>query len=243
MKLFVDIGNRRVKWATDAAPEPLRAFAYRGEAFEPLWEKAWGGLALSGVWICSVATNEVKQNLNAWVKQRFKFEPVWVASQVRTLDVINGYDFPAQLGPDRWMALLGARGRTKKACCVIDAGTAVTADALSQDGKFLGGVIFPGLALLHESLAKNTAGLNSPLGVAPHAQAKNTADALAAGACFGSAGAVERFVGEHKKVLGGEMEIFLTGGDAQKLKSFLTLPVNVVEDLVLQGIRRVADAV
>ena len=74
-----------------------------------------------------------------------------VRPQAQQLGVKNLYRKPEQLGADRWAALIGARGLTGSAACVVDAGTAVTVEALSAKGEFLGGAIFPGLHLLRLS--------------------------------------------------------------------------------------------
>lgn len=57
-------------------------------------------------------------------------------------------DEPEKVGVDRLLAALAAYRQVKGACIVVDAGTAVTIDAVSADGVFQGGAIFPGLDLM-----------------------------------------------------------------------------------------------
>ncbi len=105
--------------------------------------------------------------------------------------VVNGYDNPAQLGADRWAALIGARGLHAGPALVVMAGTATTVDCLDAQGVFRGGLILPGLDLMRRSLARNTAGLPEACGgyrVLP----TNTDDAIVSGCIAATVGAIER---------------------------------------------------
>jgi len=155
--------------------------------------------------------------------------------------VRNRYRQPEQLGVDRWVALIGARGLTSSAACVVDCGTAVTVDALSAEGEFLGGAVFPGLRLLRDSLVRGTAGIPANEGDATDCLARSTADGVAAGTLFGLAGAVERLIDEYRRTLGATMRVFLTGGDAPALAARLRAAHTPVPDLVLKGLARIAD--
>ena len=107
---------------------------------------------------------------------------------------------PAKLGTDRWAALVASWQIKKTACVVVNAGTAVTIDALSQQGEFLGGLDFtPGVDLMQKSLGMATAQLPSvsttllsTKSLSQHQDifAKNTQDAMRAGAINASCGAI-----------------------------------------------------
>ena len=105
-----------------------------------------------------------------------------------------------------------------------------------------GGTIFPGLRLLRDALVHGTEAIDAAEGDATHCLARSTADAVAAGALFGLAGAVERLIDEYRQALDGAMEVFLTGGDAPRLAPRLRVPVTPVPDLVLKGLARIADS-
>jgi type III pantothenate kinase len=124
---------------------------------------------------------------------------------------------------------------------VVDCGTAVTVDALSADGEFLGGAVFPGLRLLRDSLVQGTAGIPATEGDATDCLARSTADGVAAGTLFGLAGAVERLIDEYRRTLGETTRVFLTGGDAPALAARLRAAHTPVPDLVLKGLARIAD--
>src|SRR6516162_10723505 len=117
---------------------------------------------------------------------RWRVTPEWLVASDYACGVTNRYARPAQLGADRWASLVAARRRSTAtdlfppACVVVNAGTAVTIDALDVDGVFHGGLILPGMRLMLQALAENTAGLKATPGefrVFPD----NTADALYSG--------------------------------------------------------------
>jgi type III pantothenate kinase len=245
MNLFIDLGNTRLKWVfSQASVWRPEALVYRGAELAVLLDRAFGSKqAPAAVWVCCVAGEGARQALAQWTEARWGRSPVFVQSKAAMLDVRNGYKDPASLGADRWMALLAARQLVPGPVCVVDCGTAVTVDALAADGQFLGGVILPGLELMRHSLVKGTAGLD-PVGEGSDAtcQARTTADAIAAGVLFSVCGAIQRIVAEHRAVLGAGAKVVLTGGDADRLKEHLGLPVTHVPDLVLRGIARVVEA-
>lgn len=245
MNFLIDLGNSRLKWAqhgpglwrTDAAPLDNE------KSIETLLDKAWSKIAKpQRVIVCSVSSPERLNALEQWTRARWSVTPHVVRPQAQQLGVKNLYRRPEQLGADRWAALIGARGLTASASCVADAGTAVTVEALSAGGEFLGGAIFPGLRLLRESLARGTEALPAVTGNATDCLGRSTEEAVAAGTLFGLAGAVERLIDEYRRSLGEPMEIFLTGGDAPALAAHLRVPATMVPDLVLKGLARIADS-
>lgn len=243
MNLLIDLGNSRLKWAlhgpglwrTDAALLDKQDIA-------PLLDTVWDKIATpEKVVVCSVSTPERLRALEQWVQARWSVAPRIVRAQTEQLGVRNRYRQPEQLGVDRWVALIGARGLTTSAACVVDCGTAVTVDALSAEGEFLGGAVFPGLRLLRDSLVQGTAGIPATEGDATDCLARSTADGVAAGTLFGLAGAVERLIDEYRRTLGDTMQVFLTGGDAPALAARLRAAHTPVPDLVLKGLARIAD--
>ncbi|OGI48923.1 MAG: hypothetical protein A3B81_07245 [Candidatus Muproteobacteria bacterium RIFCSPHIGHO2_02_FULL_65_16] len=241
--LLLDIGNSRLRWVLHGSGwwEP-RSALHRSGKIENLLDEVWEGMPTpEKIVVVSVAGREVMGGLKKWLKRRWSLAPYLVTPQAELLGVKNGYADPYALGADRWAALIAARGLSQGPACVVDCGTAVTVDALSAEGVFKGGVIFPGLLLLRQSLVRGTAGIDATPGNDATCLARSTADGVAAGTIVGLAGAIERFVEEQQNSLWSELKIFLTGGDAQLLEPRLRRPVMVVPDLVLKGLVRIAD--
>ena len=243
MNLLIDLGNSRLKWAQHA-PGLWRtdaALLDKGD-FTFLLDSVWGKIAApEKVVVCSVSTPARLNALEKWVQARWSVTPHIVRPQAEQLGVKNLYRNTQQLGADRWAALIGVRGLTASATCVVDAGTAVTVEALSARGEFLGGAVFPGLRLLRDSLVQGTAGIPATEGDASDCLARSTADGVAAGTLFGLAGAVERLIDEYRRTLGATMRVFLTGGDAPALAARLRAAHTPVPDIVLKGLARIAD--
>jgi len=162
-------------------------------------------------------------------------------------------DKPERVGVDRLLAALAAFRRAEGACIVVDAGTAVTVDAVSADGGFQGGAIFPGMDMMAQALAEKTALL--PRVIPRYIETtlgRNTEEAILAGISHAwQAGIVYLIAGALVEV-GEEAKVFLTGGEighsAAEVRGFLgrKAPVagdkgpaeqsTVVPNLVLEGL-------
>ncbi len=236
-RLFVDLGNSRLKWARDPQPWQPQAVLHRDRDIASLLDEIWRSLPPpQSVALVSVAAESIRQTLERWIRERWHCSIQSFSSQREQGGVVNSYRDPATLGADRWAALLGARTLTKHACIVIDCGTAVTVDVLSSAGVFEGGVIFPGLWLLRESLGSGTAAVGTNVGDNSSCLARATAAGVAAGTLMGLAGAIERIVREQEKILGEAPELIVTGGDATLLIPRLGHTAREVPDLVLKGL-------
>lgn len=162
----------------------------------------------------------------------------WFRSRAAVCGVINSYDDPAQLGADRWAALIATRGMHADDALVVMAGTATTIDVLEANGRFAGGLILPGLDLMVGALARHTAGLPVARG-AYRALPTNTDDAIAGGILHATLGAIERMA---RRLAGADFQVFLSGGAADALAPHIELPLRRFDCLVLEGLARAASA-
>jgi type III pantothenate kinase len=201
---------------------------------------AWAAFPQPGrIVVSNVAGDAVRERIAAALAQLFHTEPEWIASRKQQCGIVSSYSQPEQLGPDRWAALIGAWHRFHGPCIVVGAGTTVTVDALSGEGVFLGGLIIPGFDLMRESLARNTAQLKLQEGDY-HYFPDNTANAIKSGAINALCGALERmlrFLQESGEIM---PFIALSGGAAGLIEGRLNARVEVVENLVLEGLLRIA---
>ena len=238
MILVVDAGNSRLKWGLHDGQDWLRREAVDNADIARLahdWEKI---ATPQKIVVCNVAGPEVKAALDRLL-QRWQAAPYWLVSQTRQCGVTSGYVEPAQLGPDRWAALIAAYHLVKGACLVVNAGTAVTVDALTKEGVFLGGLILPGLELMRAALSTGTAGVRAEKGCLEKFPT-NTADAVYSGAVQAIAGAVERMAYELEQAENEECALVLSGGSAGDLPPLLNRPVMLVDNLVLEGLVMIA---
>lgn len=237
MRLLIDAGNTRIKWALTDGDGWLRSGALPVEQAGELPQRFAASQGIRQVWISNVAGEEVMQHLSGVRDGQCYFI---VAREVQC-GVRNGYSSPSQLGSDRWAALIAAWHLVHGPCLVVNSGTATTVDTLLATGEFIGGLILPGVELMQRSLNDATAQLKPSEGDF-HAFPRNTADALFSGAIQANCGAIER---QHALLGGGSIPVVLSGGASAILQNHLNLPLHVVDNLVLQGlllISREADA-
>jgi type III pantothenate kinase len=236
--LAIDCGNSRIKAALLGAGPGAPEIALELESLSSAdgqWQAFLARCAQAErIVVANVAGAAIAQRL-AESLRRFAAEPRWVRARELQCGVTNRYDDPAQLGADRWAALIGAWALERDACLVVNAGTATTIDALSARGEFLGGVILPGLALMRAALAQGTAALPLATG-SPAAFPRNTGDAIWNGCILAQAGAIERMW----RQLPESATCLLSGGAAGELYPALNMPCLVVDNLVLQGLLLIA---
>jgi len=236
--LAVDAGNSRIKWGVwedewssqDATP------TLQVDTLSAVWSSL---LPAHAIFASSVAGPHVRTWLDEWARTH-GMQVHWLVSRKEQCGVRNAYREPSQLGTDRWASLIAAWHFVRGAALVVNAGTAVTIDALDAEGVFRGGVILPGLALMASALASGTAGLPA----APGAFAvfpDNTADAIASGALLAVCGAIDR-MSRALVESGATPQIVASGGTAAAVSARLGMPVLSVPYLVLEGLRIVAEA-
>ena len=242
--LVIDVGNSRMKWGLRGP----RGWVVQGitpnSEIGALAVRDWHSLPRParavGVNVAGEASRvRVEAQLARW-----RVTPEWLVATDFACGVTNRYARPAQLGADRWASLVAAWRRSTAsdlfppACVVVNAGTAVTIDALDVDGVFHGGLILPGMRLMLQALAENTAGLR----IAPggfNAFPDNTADALYSGAMRAVCGAIE-LMREEIDTDPAHVRCYLAGGAAPEVAQHLNPPVEIVEDLVLEGVLALA---
>lgn len=238
MILAVDAGNSRVKWALHDG----RGFVREGwvmHADIDALDAQWSSLpAPSAIVIANVAGEGIGQRLRK-SSERWKTEPRWASSARSQAGVSNRYDEPSQLGIDRWAAVIGARRLSSDPCVVVNAGTAMTVDALTAKGEFIGGIIVPGFDLMHESLAAHTARLSAERGnFTPFP--RTTRDAITSGAIQALCGAVERMRGAMLGAGHQDPVLIFSGGAGELVARHMDRPVRIVDKLVLEGLVQIA---
>lgn len=236
MILAIDAGNTRVKWGWH---DGARWTALRNIALAELQSRPNDPFAdsqerPSQIVISNVAGAGVGQVLLEWTAA-FGIRPLWLRPERRRCGVLNLYESPEQLGTDRWAALIAARALHPGDCLVVCAGTATTADVLNRRGEFIGGIIFPGVALMKSSLHQNTGGLPLAEG-SVRAAPRNTLDAIESGCGHAQAGALERM----RRALPADAACLISGGAGESILELLPFPARYVENLVLEGLAIVA---
>lgn len=236
MKLLLDIGNSRLKWASlDPELQAGDAIAHTGRSFAEVLDSIETKLAPTEIRAACVAAPETRHAVSSWAQARFGISVLWARSQASAAGVRNGYINPGQLGVDRWLAVIAAFHRARGAAFVVDAGTALTIDAVTADGRHLGGLIAPGVATQRQGL-RNQTQLRASHEDGPMAWlAQDTDQAIALGTIHGPIGLIQRVCAAiYAEHVG--MSLFLTGGEAVLLASELGAEWQLAPHMVLEGL-------
>ena len=236
--LAIDAGNTRIKWGVHDGERWAALGAVQTAEGEPLDAEWKAAPRAAGAVACNVAGAQVAARIEA-ACGRAGLALRWVSSQPLTLGVANGYRDFAQLGADRWVAMVAAHHAVAGHKLVVNAGTALTVDALAGDGRFLGGLIVPGPALMRRSLAQGTAGLRLTEG-AFDAFPRSTPDAITSGAIQACAGAVARLAEAMAAHGAAPAVAVLSGGGAAEIAPHLSIAAAIHENLVLDGLALIA---
>lgn len=236
MILELDVGNTRLKWRSVDAHGKVLARGVQGsnDAFAAIATQI---SAPQRIRIACVRDSAFKQQLQARIRACWGLEAELAKSVLQAAGVITAYTQPENLGVDRWLTMLAAKARGQGACCIIDAGSALTVDLLRADGQHLGGYIVPGLLMQRAGLLEGTAiRLPESLGWTGTAPGSSTGAAIHHGILSMT---VAWLVAISEPVIKSGGKLYLTGGDAQVFSEQLqgrSMPHELVPDLVLEGL-------
>ena len=253
MILTIDVGNTsmacglfeddecvlRFRRATDinSSSDEIGIFlrsALRENGYD--WQK------IEKVGCCSVVPAVNHSLAYACIKYLYR-EPLFIQAGIKTGLKLR-YSNPKEIGADLIAAAMGAVDvYPGKNLIIIDMGTAITAELVSKDKEFLGGIIMPGLKISVDALAGGTANLTSVEIMKPqHVYGSTTTEAIQAGLYYGTAGAVKEFCSLFKKnVFHGEDTIIIgTGGFARTFEDYKLFD-KIIPGLVLSGVKVALD--
>jgi type III pantothenate kinase len=246
--LLIDIGNTRIKWARfeRGVLHPQSAAVHAAWTAQTLIETILeAGEVADRVLVSNVSGPRMADVVRTAISRAWQIEPEFVTSSAEACGVRNAYPQPAQLGVDRWLAVIGARSLERGAVCVVSVGTALTIDGIDANGRHLGGLIVPGPDLMISSLLHNTSDIAQRAqqgGARDGLFANNTLGAIRQGAEHALGALVERAVEAMRRELHQTPKLLLTGGASSLLEKSIGLPYRVVADLVLQGLAVIAAA-
>jgi type III pantothenate kinase len=168
---------------------------------------------------------------------------LWLSSKLE-LGIGIDYPRPNSIGADRLANAAAVIALYGAPAIVVDFGTAVTFDIVSERKSYLGGVIAPGLEAMTNFLYQRTALLpRISLREPRRAIGKSTIEAMRAGAIFGYRGLVREILARIKRerFRGRQIHVIATGGYAELIAARLPEIDNVRPNLTLEGLRIVAN--
>jgi type III pantothenate kinase len=250
MLLVVDVGNTQTHFGVFAPGEEEISEHWRFATVPESTSDELGAalsnlLALRGMGFddirSSIISSTVPRLSEQWTAMSRRYldhEMLVVGPSIRTGMPIR-IDNPREVGADRLVNAVAAYDRVGDTCLVVDFGTAITYDAVSAAGEYLGGIITPGAEISIDALYERAAKLPKVELAEPRALiGKSTVDAIRSGIVYGFAGQVEGIVRRLRGELGSTTFVIATGGLAGLLVPFIRETIDEVDDLLtLIGLR------
>lgn len=191
---------------------------------------------IGGIIVASVVP-PVNQSLAEMAERYFGTKAMFVDHQTDTGMAIR-YENPQEVGADRLVNGVAAFRRYGGPCVIVDLGTAITFDAISREGDYLGGVIAAGIGISVEALFAKTARLPFVAFETPSQLiGTNTVASMQSGLYYGALGAIDGIVERLCRELGEDTKVIATGGQTRLIARESRFLRIVDEHLTLEGLR------
>lgn len=181
----------------------------------------------------------VTEDLAEGIERAVGSRPVLI-DPTTPLPVVLDVDEPMQVGADRLVNTLAAASLYERDTVVVDFGTATTFDCITAEGRFLGGVIAPGLRAAADELSQRAAKLPATELMPPdHVIGRRTEDCIRAGVLFGAADSVDGIVRRIRDEWPNRKKPYVvaTGGLAEKIVPLTQEVAAIEQHLTLLGLR------
>lgn len=189
----------------------------------------------SAVIIASVVPPAMHSLINA-IKKYLFLTPLIVGKDVDS-GMTNLYANPREVGIDRLVNSVSAIKRYGKPLIIVDIGTAITFDAIDENGAYLGGAIFPGIKVAMEALFMKASKLpRVDIAATDKAIGRTTVQSMQSGAVRGYVGALTGIIEDMKKELKGDVKVIATGGMGRMMANYCPLINKVDPNLTLDGL-------
>jgi type III pantothenate kinase len=239
--LIFDVGNTHIKCALFDQERMAKRTVFEtfhdgfAADFSDQLKTFVGDGTLSGCVIASVVRGAAEQ-VQTCVRDLWQIEAV-VVTAAMNLGICAGVPRPEAVGIDRLLEAAEAFRLVNGAVVVAALGSAVTVDLVSHGGVFRGGTILPGLAMGLRVLHAKTSLLPDVTLEAPTTVlGTDTVACMRAGVVYGMAGALTRIYQELCALSTDRPALVITGGDADLIGPFLSLPYQQEPDLVLRSL-------
>ncbi|MGR3179593.1 MAG: type III pantothenate kinase [Candidatus Anammoxibacter sp.] len=242
MILAVDIGNTNINlglFDADTLVSQFRIDVIKLQQDCKTIEEYWTGITTGNINnIVTASVNPTAESIFfQWVENKFKKRPIKIGEDIQPEIPIKVRN-PKKVGIDRVLNAIAAYRLVKNDVIVVDVGSAITFDVVSNTGEFLGGVIAPGIKMCADALHTQTGQL--PLVKVKKVEnvlGKDTEEAMIAGIYWGSVGTVNIVLEKLFDQLKSKPDVIATGGDAELIAESINYITKVIPHLTLDGIR------
>lgn len=246
MFLAVNIGNSKVNMAVFSGNEIVKTFSIDSlkdkdsDFYKNEFERIFFGTEITECAIISVV-NELDNVIKMACDKAFEIDSVILKhNSAKNIEIKSGH--PESAGMDR-VANVAAVSDYPLPAIVVDVGTAVTFDVLSEKKEFLGGIIMPGVNMQLKSLAVGTSKLPEiEPKESPYAIGNDTETCILAGVVRGTAAAIDGLLKQCIDELGDCKTIVLTGGQAELISQYMKHSVSIKDkNWTMLGIKKMYD--
>jgi type III pantothenate kinase len=241
MRVEIDVGNSQIKWRVQNYNNRQSKGSFPKRQLREI-NNFFSFAGVQELAISSVGLDAEVEFIIQCAMQENSQTFVFIAKTTRkACGVICGYKDPSSMGVDRWLAIIAAYNRSRKKCCVIDIGTAITVDWVNSDGRHLGGQISPGAEFMSQCLYSNTSQIridNTEEISKKFQWGRSTAECVSAGTNLMVRAYVEYIIYKHIESV--DCEFHITGGGANSVFKEIDLDVNYSPELVLDGLHLIS---
>jgi type III pantothenate kinase len=175
------------------------------------------------------------------IRKYFEVDPLFVEAGVKT-GIAVAVDNPLEVGADRIVNSVAGYEKHGGPIIIVDFGTATTFDVVTKDGKYVGGVIAPGITISAEALFARASRLpRVDIRRPPTVVGTNTVDNMQSGLFFGYLGLVDGILARMKREVPGVKRVIATGGLAAMIAPDSEYIEEVDPDLTLRGLKIIYD--
>ena len=187
--------------------------------------------------VISSVVPPISEVLRSAFEKHWRKTPLFLEPGVRTgLSIV--YDPPSSVGADRVANAVAGVRKYGFPLIIVDFGTAITFDVISEKGEYIGGAIAPGTRISSEALFTRTAKLPKvELSKPSRVIGKNTVESIQSGLYHGFIGMVEGILEKLFQELGGKVRVIATGGEGELFSSAIKTIELYDPDLTLEGLR------
>lgn len=238
MILLIDIGNTATKWG--AWDPSLTRVDICEQGYVATADFQFKSISLPqipvAVYVACVADPKIYFQLQSEIAQAWQVPVYLVRTEKDLVGLSIGYQNVDELGVDRWLNMLAAWNKYKYALMVVSFGTAVTIDMINELGVHLGGVIAPSWKLMVACLTQNTFNIEVKTNLSFELLGDSTETAVNRGAVHAELGVVQEVYGYFAKNWNSNFKCVFTGGEASEFVKHMSIPGEVSQNLVLQGL-------